>query len=60
MTEYLLCIFVEVKMLATKQNNKLLAGVVHRLPHTNVKVFTQHILNKIQTLKAGEKHLYYG
>ena len=50
-TEYLECIFVEVKT-QSKKENRTLIGVVYRPPNTNINVFREHMLNILHALKA--------
>ena len=49
-TEYLECVFIEVKTQSKTCNKKTIVGVVYRTPNTNITAFTEHVVNIIQSL----------
>ena len=57
-TEYLECVFIEIKTRSKTCNNKTTVGVVYRPPNTNITAFTEHVINIIQTLKVDNKQCY--
>ena len=49
-TEYLECVFIEVKTQSEICSKKTIVGVVYGPPNTNITAFTEHVVNIIQTL----------
>ena len=57
-TEYLECIFIEVKNRTMTQYKKTILGIVYRPPSTNIATFTEHVINIIEKLKVENKQCY--
>ena len=57
-TEYLKCIFIEVKNWTMTQYKKTILGIVYRSPSTNIATFTEHVINIIEKLKVENKQCY--
>ena len=49
-TEYLECVFIEVKTQSETCNKKTIVVVVYGPPNANINAFTEHFVNIIQTL----------
>ena len=56
-TEYLECVFIEVKTRTMTHNKKAIVGVVYRPPTTNIAIIYYHI-NIIENHKVENKHCY--
>ena len=57
-TEYLECVFIEVKTQLKTCNKKAIVGAVYRPPNTSITAFIEHVINSIQTLQVENKQYY--
>ena len=57
-TEYLECVFIEVKTRTITHKRKTIVGIVYRPPSTNITTFTEHVMNITDNLKVENKWCY--